>query len=158
MPPAASAEEVRVPNRVIIERALEALGDRPFTRKNIARVQAMNAARQRAREMEYLLAADYDNDGALSAEEITQHLHDSRHHGRGALTTARLLADRDGDGMISPQELRGHVAALVTAQRGTRDLDEMDILFRMDTNGDGLVDPVELRHALEADLAQATPG
>lgn len=71
---------------------------------------------------------DTDNDGVVSADELSQH------------HTARFMKmDIDGDGAVSREDIAEFKARLREARTGSR----ADRFERADTNGDGLVSEAE---------------
>lgn len=105
---------------------------------------AVRRAEVRARAIGFFLAADMDNDGAISGDEATLYAGTLPSRRRGDLRWGFDLADKDADKSLTMAELRVHaedVAVKVmdeTAAAGVRSL----ILFDLDRNGAVAMDEV----------------
>lgn len=120
----------------------------------IARAVAHQRASRRAREMGLLLAADLDDSGDISSDEIALHAGSYSPRGRVRRLMAHMRADADADGRVTLDELRAYAAVraldLFDEERAAQWRD----LLQCDSDGDGRVSLAEIAEVLAVQAAQ----
>ena len=116
----------------------------------IDRYIAVTRAEARARLLGSLLAADLDNDGAVTADEVAELAPLIGARERGRLLRAQVQGDPDSDGMMSARELQA-VAEKAGMQRVSAAAATALVgLMAFDLDGNGLVSPIELADVVAA--------
>ena len=100
---------------------------------------AAERARIRARDMTQYLAADLNNDGDISRDEVAALAAATQASKRGRLQRGFDLADANANGIMSIAELRGFAEGTATAQMSAEDADALKALLQFDADGNGVV-------------------
>ncbi|WP_022703019.1 hypothetical protein [Pseudorhodobacter ferrugineus] len=121
-------------------------GAKGMTAQGLQDYLAMERARVRVRDMNAMLLADLDDDGAVTQRELLAVVAAQRASLRGRLLRAHTVRDADGDGTVSGVEMRAQ-ARLAATKATARDAGLGD-LMQLDFDKDGFVTMQELRAAL----------
>lgn len=125
-------------------------GPAGLTAEGIATHVAVERAYTRADALRGLLAADLDNDGAVTMAEAERLMQVLSARGRGGFLLSFTAADADGDGRADAAELR-QAADLVALDRLTpRAAEGLQAVLVFDADGDGAVSLPELRAGVAA--------
>jgi Ca2+-binding EF-hand superfamily protein len=121
----------------------------------IARYIAVTRAEARARRMGEMLAADLDNDGTITADEVASlaPLLDARQRGR--LTQAHRRGDGDSDGVLTAAELQAVGEAAARRRIGAQAATALQALMAFDLDANGSVSTTELGQVVAAVLRLA---
>lgn len=120
-------------------------GPAGLTAEGIATHVAVERAYARADALRDLLAADLDNDGAVTLAEAERLMQVLSARGRGGFLLAFTAADADADGRADPAELRQAAALAGETRLGAREEAGLQAVLAFDANGDGAVSLPELR-------------
>ncbi len=100
---------------------------------------AAERARIRARDMTQYLAADLNNDGNISRDEVALLAAATQASKRGRLQRGFDSADGNADAVLSMAELRGFAQGTAMAQMSDTDADALKTLLQFDADGNGIV-------------------
>jgi hypothetical protein len=115
----------------------------------------VDAAANRAQVLATVFAADLDNDGSVTREEVARVLQAGRSH--GSLGDTFLKLDTDLDDRLSPEEIASGAAVAGEAIVSSRQ-DRIALVGELiDFNGDGQIAPAELTRAAAALTLLAAP-
>ncbi len=115
---------------------------------------AVLRARVRAREAQRFLAADLDNDGSVSVQELALASRALSAAVAGRLMVRAALAESDGRPGLSPGEIAAYAAAQGEEAIPARERAVLEEMLLIDANRDGLLSMTEMRAA----LARLRPG
>lgn len=125
-------------------------GPAGLTAEGIATHVAVERAYARADALRDLLAADLDNDGAVTRAEAERLMQVLSARGRGGFLLSFTAADGDGDGRADPAELRQMAEAAGLARLGAREAEALQAVLAFDADRDGAVSLPELRAGVAA--------
>ena len=111
---------------------------------------AAERARIRARDMMQYLAADVNNDGDISRDEVAVLAAAAQAGKRGRLQRGFDQADSDTNGLLSMAELRGFAQGTALAQMSAADADALKALLQFDADGNGTVAMEEVATGVSA--------
>lgn len=100
---------------------------------------AAERARIRARDMMQYLAADLNNDGDISRDEVAGLAAAAQASKRGRLQHGFDQADADANGVLSMAELRGFAQSTAMDQMSDAEADGLKALLQFDADGNGNV-------------------
>jgi EF hand len=100
---------------------------------------AAERARIRAAVMERYLAADLDNDGDVTRDEVAVLANAAAAGKRGKLRLGHDLADGNKDGVLSLDELRSHAQEQAMKDMSVDDAEGLRGFLMFDLDGDGVV-------------------
>ena len=100
---------------------------------------AAERARIRARDMMQYLAADVNNDGDISRDEVAVLAASVQAGKRGRLQRGFDQADSNANGLLSMAELRGFAQGTALTQMSAADADALNAVLQFDADGNGVV-------------------
>lgn len=115
----------------------------------IERFIAAERARSRAREIERLLQADLDDDGAVSRAEAAVVIATQSAGARARLHLAQRAADADGDGSADRDEITAAARARSLEDLSEADAENIRAAIWFDLDGDGYVTLAEVIAAVK---------
>lgn len=152
--PAKMLKRMRANPERFLEDAAEMIygcgGQAGIDRSGVDAVIALDRAEVRAREMQRFFAADLDNDGAVTRDELAVLASAAAAGERGRLIMAHDVADSDGDGSLSFEELRVMAQAAAMASVTEADAEAMRGVLAFDQDGNGMVGMDEVRRGIES--------
>ncbi len=119
----------------------------------IARYIAVTRAEARARRMTEMLAADLDNDGAITAAEVATLAPLLEARQRGRLVEAHRRGDADGDGEVTTAELQALAERAAQRRVSARAATALQGLMAFDLDGNAVLSTAELGQVVAAALA-----
>lgn len=116
---------------------------------------AAERARIRAAAMERYLAADLDNDGEVTRDEVAVLANAAAAGKRGRLRLGHDLADADKNGVLSLIELRNYAQGEAMKDMSVDDADGLRSFLMFDLDGDGVAAMEEVAAGVSAMLDDA---
>ena len=113
---------------------------------------AAERARVRAATIERYLAADLNNDGDVSSDEVAVLAHAAAAGKRGVLLLGHDLSDANKDGVMAAAELRSFAQAAALKAMSDAEVDALRGFLVFDLNADGIVAMQEVAAGVTAML------
>lgn len=135
--------------RAIVTATASGSGVEGLDAAGVERLLALERAAIRARALGDWLAADLDNDGAISAAEAEAFLPLMAARPRAGAALAVMQADANGDGLSDPAELRAAADRQALTRIDVQEAAALAALLTLDRDGDGVLTLAEARAATD---------
>lgn len=135
--------------RAIVTATASGSGVEGLDAAGVERLLALERAAIRARALGDWLAADLDNDGAISAAEAEAFLPLLAARPRAGAALAVMQADANGDGLADPAELRAAADRQALTRIDVQEAAALAALLTLDRDGDGVLTLAEARAATD---------